>query len=547
MEMPDKNAHRGSQLKGDERAAQERAASLAEFYKALKAITFYPVGHPLREEILRRAFNSVTRLMGETGLTVTVHRNGLSLAGLDGGIEETRMVISLARELFAREIQRLTLQPGTTFDEFNAFLSLLALEPQKVIAEGGMAAILERNGIGTIIANEIDIATVFTRRRIGDPPEETDLPPAAAGEAAGEIDAQGTGEAKPIELPRDRLESLTLGEVVARMEQEEDDERFRLLARLLVTRGNALKLEGDFDPLFPVLISLLNQNSDSTRSAARREISLEALRETARGGMSDHLLDHLENEEFRKSETVYLVLNQLGGEVVDELVRRIADTDCQHARKALTTALLRMGAPALRPLLSLLNDDRRRMARVAAAVLGDMGNRDAVKGLTLAAYHTDSRIRFESIRSLAQIGGKEATDVLLDLLEDNNKAVRRQTILWLGISGNERALQPLMDLVGRRDLRGRLFTLKKEALLAIGRIGDRRALEPLFRLVRKRRLLAASRWEELKVLAVETIGRLGGEAARDFLEKTVSSGGRLGRASSAMLETMRERTMESHE
>lgn len=534
-------------MKGDERTAQERAASLAEFYKALKAITFYPDGHPLRDEILRRAYLSLTGLMGGERLTVAVHRNGLFLEGFEGGVEETRMVKSLAKELFAREIQRLTLLPGISADEFSALLSLLALEPQRIIAEGGIAGMLQRHGIETVVANEIDIAAVFTRRKIGEAPEEDVAEAAATRDTAREGEEPGSGETQPEMPPEDGLDRLSIGEIAALMEKEADDDRYRILARLLVSKGNTLKEEGDFDSLFPVLISLLNHIADPTSSAARHEASLTAFRETARGGMSDHLLDHLEDEEFKKNETAYLILNQLGSDVVEEIIRRIAETDSQHARKTLTTALLRIGVPALRPLLSLLKDDRRQMVRTAVAVLGAMGNRDAVKGLILTAYHADNRIRLESIRSLAEIGGKEATDVLLDLLDDSNKAIRRQAILWLGISRNESALQPLLDLICRRDFRGKTFTLKKEALLAVGRIGNRQALDPLFRLVRKRRLFASSSWEDLKLLAVETIGRLGGDAAREFLEKTVSRGGRLGRACSAMLETFGERCGESHE
>ena len=33
--------------------------ALAELYKALKALAFYPESHPLREEILQRAFQAI--------------------------------------------------------------------------------------------------------------------------------------------------------------------------------------------------------------------------------------------------------------------------------------------------------------------------------------------------------------------------------------------------------------------------------------------------------------------------------------------------------
>lgn len=545
--MPGRPSRETQPLKGDDRVARERGAALAEFYKAFKAVTFYPEGHPLRDEILLRAHQALTALMAGDRLTLAAHRNGLVLEGLEGGVEDTRMTKALARELFTREIQKLTILPGLSGTEFASFLTLLAMEPQRIISEGGMAGILERNGISSVITNEIDIAAVYTKRSVSG---EQEGPP--AGDSWDGLDEIGektaeNGRSRQVELPLDRLDSLSIGEILDLMENEENDGRYLYLARLLVAKGMPLKEEGDFDPLFPVLLFLLNHSADEKLSAARREAATDAFRETARGGMSDHLLDHLEDEEFRQSEIVYLILNQIGGEIVEDIVRRIAGTDRRHTRKALTTALLRMGSAAARPMLALLNNDNRHVVRAAVAVLGDMRCRDAVRGLTLTAYHVDNRIRFESIRSLAEIGGKEATDVLLDLLGDGNKTIRRHAILWLGITRNEKALQPLLDLIARHDFRGRDFTLKKEALLAVGRIGDRRALEPLFRLVRKRRLIASSRWDEIKSLAVEVIGRLGGDAAVDFLEKTAARGGRIGRASAAVLETVREKREESHE
>jgi hypothetical protein len=104
-----------------------------------------------------------------------------------------------------------------------------------------------------------------------------------------------------------------------------------------------------------------------------------------------------------------------------------------------------------------------------------------------------------------------------------------------------------MQLIKKRDVLGKALELKKEALLAIGHIGDREALDPLFRMVKKRHWIVPSRQEELKILAVETIGHLGGESSREFLEKISARGGRVGRACSAALETMEQRAAHNHE
>jgi HEAT repeat protein len=471
--------------------------------------------------------------MNAEGLCLIVHRNGLSLAGGDGEIENTPMAMSLAKELFSREIQRLSLLPELSPGDFTEFLLLLAMEPQKILGEGGMTELLNRRGIRTVIANEINIAAVFTKRTTGEGTEEAAPERTAPGEGKGE-----GSKTTPHEVSLPSMTDPSIEELLALMEAEQDDAVYGNLARMVVTKGQALKAEGDFDRLFPLLLGLLNQNADETRSAACRVSALDAFRLLALDEMAEHLLDHLEDEGFRQKEIVYLILHHLGREMVGSIVERIVAAESQYAEKTLSTALLRIGPPAIPPLLEILKDGRRQFVRTAVAVLGEMGNRDAVRGLSLTAYHVDNRIRIDAIHSLARIGGKEATEVLMDLLRDANRSIRRQVVLWLGITRNERAVQPLLNLILQRDIMQKSLTLKKEALLAIGRIGDRRALETLFRLVRKRHILGRRRWEELKILAVEAIGRVGGDTAREFLEKTEARGGSIGRACSAVLETM---------
>jgi hypothetical protein len=89
----------------------------------------------------------------------------------------------------------------------------------------------------------------------------------------------------------------------------------------------------------------------------------------------------------------------------------------------------------------------------------------------------------------------------------------------------------------KQDLLGKTLTLKKEAIIAIGRIGDRRAIDILGRFIRKRHIITPGRWEDLKILAIETIGKLGGESSREFLGRMSGRGGRIGRACSAALES----------
>jgi HEAT repeat protein len=167
-----------------------------------------------------------------------------------------------------------------------------------------------------------------------------------------------------------------------------------------------------------------------------------------------------------------------------------------------------------------------------------MGCREAVGDLTICAYHPEGRVRMEAIRSLAKIGGREATTLLIDMLGDKNPAVQKQSIIWLGITRNDKALQNLLQIATRHDFSGKFHSLKKEALVAIGRIGDRQALEPLRTIVTKRHLISSERVEELKIAAVEAIANLGGDSSREFLVKMEARGGRIGKACSAALKSL---------
>ena len=515
--------------------------ALTETYKALKAITFYPENHPLREKILYNAYQAMLKIIKKDRLSLIVQRNSLSIADQEAVIDNTPMIMALAKELFSREIQRLTLLPQLSLKDFVDFLSLLALDSQRVIDEGGLAGLLTKRGIQTVISNKIDISEVFTKKRFGEATDDSIAEGTVFQEDTDENTSQSEGT-----LP-DQMIDLKIEELLALMSAETDDNRYRQLAGILFLKGQSLKVEKDFNRLFPVLLGLLDQNGDATRSAVCRDSSDMVFQQLALGEMAEHLFDHLVDKDFGLQEFVYLILNHLGRDVVDAVINRFVAVDNKVARKALETAIIRIGPPAVPALVEVLKNSTWQAMLSAAAILGEIKSRDSVKGLMLTAYHIDTRLRLESISSLAKIGGREATAVLIDLLHDKNPAVRQKVIAALGSTGNKQGLPPLIQLIKKRDVLGKMLDLKKEALLAIGHIGDRQALDPLFRMVEKRYLIAPGRQEELKILAVGIIGRLGGDSSRKFLEKIASRSGRIGRACSAALETMVQRTASSHE
>ncbi len=533
--MPGSRSDKSFPLRDAEGTTLGCNAAFVEVHRGLKAITFYPENHPLREEILNRAYQAMLSLMKAEGVSLFVQRDGFSFVDREVPVEKNPMTAALAKELFTREIQELTVRPELTLREFTEFLTLLAAEPNRVIAGGGMRQMLKDHGIHSVIANEIDITAVFSKKMVKEPTDE------AVAETSGTQDERDRGTECVEGSLSDDLGELNIEELIAMMEIEAGDDRYCQLANYLQARGQTLKKEGDFDRLFPVLPILLKQSADKQRSPIQSGCALAVFRQLAREEMAEHLLDHLADRDFTRQELVYLIFGRLGEEAVGAVIRRMVTGNDLYARKAMATALVKIGEPAVPQLLQVLNDGRWQIVRTAVTILGEIGSRNAVPGLAQSAFNPDNRVRMEAIRSLALIGGREATLLILDLLRDRNQAIRKQAIIWLGNTKNDKALEPLLGIIMKRDLLGRAEDIKREALMAIGRIGDRRALESLYKLAGKRHWLDRDRRERLQLLAVETIGQLGGEYSRDYLERLSARGGRIGRACTSQLETMTQR------
>jgi HEAT repeat protein len=506
---------------------------VTELYKALKASLFYPENHPLRNDILQRSYQFLVKLVNERDLSLVVTRNGFS--STEGGIAvaNSLMAKAMAKELFLREIQRLSFLPGLSFQHFQDFLALLAVDPQKIVELGGMEKILTEQGILSIITNEINISAVFTKRQVQD---------AETGEPSREIITEEDSPAELVFLPPDETADMEIDEIIALMEKELDDSLYLQLARLLLTKAQAFKERNMFEWLVPVVLSLLKQGLDGMKSQAQRDCAFAAFEQIAAEEMTRYLLLLLENRGFKEKETVYLILSHLGEKAAPAAIQRICAAGNIHARKALATALVRIGKPAVPPLLAMLNDARWFVVRGMLTILGEIRCKECVQTLRPTIYHNDERVRKEAIRSLTKIGGPEAVEILIELLSDKDPSIVRQVIFPLGILKSDKALEPLIHIIKKRDIFLKSLPLKKEVLQAIGLIGDKRAIPHLVKMAKKRHWLVARRGEELRISVIGIIGQLGDESSLVFLQKMSAGGGPVGRACNAACVSIRQKT-----
>jgi HEAT repeat protein len=197
-----------------------------------------------------------------------------------------------------------------------------------------------------------------------------------------------------------------------------------------------------------------------------------------------------------------------GAASVPALVALLSDPSWV-VRRAVVTALARIGTAAVAPLCDTLRGDRTNEARLAAAVdalvasggeveaavlalgegagnpavvcdvaqiLGRRKSRDAIPILARWSEHTDDNVAVAAIEALGRIGGSAAVDPLLSAVRTRNFFRTFPAIAVLGQSGDPRAIPPLVELLGEPHYAA-------EAASALGRSGQLVVVAPLSRLL----------------------------------------------------------------
>jgi hypothetical protein len=129
-----------------------------------------------------------------------------------------------------------------------------------------------------------------------------------------------------------------------------------------------------------------------------------------------------------------------------------------------------------------------------------------------AAAHRDATVRVEAARTAAGQGGRGAMRVLVDLLNDPERLVRREAIAGLGTLGEAASVPFLARLLNDAD-----EELQAAAAASLGRIGSGEALPALLTVVQKRSLLQLKKATRGKLAALHAIAKIDTPAAREAL------------------------------
>jgi len=254
------------------------------------------------------------------------------------------------------------------------------------------------------------------------------------------------------------------------------------------------------------LLELLRDLVDEVRITAAR-----ALGEVKSPAAVDALLDEFADENPAVRATVAEALGRIDSDKpIDILSRVCAEDPDANVRHAATTALRRVSAGAVTPLIqALTGDDLSERIRAFGKLL-DQG-KTSVLPLTGLLASEEPTVRTAAAELLGVLGDAAALDSLIGALADADTRVRLSVAHALGRIRHTRSAVTLARLLEDQDNR-----VAATAVDGLETLGDL-AVEPVFALLNHESA-------DVRVQAIDVLGRLRHKGACDRLIRGLSDG-----------------------
>ena len=198
------------------------------------------------------------------------------------------------------------------------------------------------------------------------------------------------------------------------------------------------------------------------------------------------VLIHDENEELRVRKEAAQALGNIGGkEAVLGLIAAL-DSGTVELNERISQELVKLGEMSVMPLITMLSGDNERIMWKAITILGEIGDKRAVKPL-IALLLDDSKDECDRgnyvATALGEIGDAEAVDPLIELtLKREENTLTCMSVRALGDIGDDRAVEPLIAVLEDENTINSAH-LSLDTCWALGKLKDARATEPLIKIL----------------------------------------------------------------
>lgn len=502
-------------------------AALIALIKLVKAIRFYPPEHPTLNQLSIDTLEAIRPLLQDGNLAITVRKDRIIHQDKACG-QEQAIIRGLAHFLFARRIQQLLFLPELTARDLTIFARSVSFKPADIQEKGGLQELLLAEQATGIWINELDLSVIrAAKERVRHRAEkssvggdEQSLESSTEAEQDKHLEGVATETTGDSPLEEQFLDLLTLEQILTQLPREASERRFKQLLCRLPAQVRQHLAEEHLSLVLQTFRILASLHGNRQLTKSRRIDVLHCLNQLAGLDVLNFLIETLcvrgIPNSLRDQNMQTLVF--LRDKAIPPLIHRLAGEKDAFARKLLSITLTKLGTSAIPDLLSALQDERWYVVRNVVAILGHIGSPRTSSYLHPLLWHDDLRIAREVIRSLARIGGDQAVESLLQLVDSGHRELYPQAIIALGSMRNPSAVPNLVKIIKSRDLFMKKTELKTSAIKALGRIGCPEAAPELERMAKRRPLWGGARRTALRIQAIAALGQIGSPSSRPIME-----------------------------
>ena len=476
---------------------------LVEFNKALRALNFYPQGHPALKQVLKKSFEVLMKyLFAQSVLALTVKKDGFYY--MDSPFSRQNEIIKgLAQEFFFRQLRLIQILKGITPKEFTVFLKMLTINPDILRAEGGAEKFVFSRGVKGVILNEIhyDMFRLEEDARL----KEDDILELGEG-----LPKEGADDIIQLNFSLTEEENSLL-KMLNQLELLKDANNYIKLLKIIIPHAKSLLTQGKVDVAFKALTTITRHFIESKRPKEIKPYISEGLKSIADDKTIPVIVNRLCSNEVTDPAEIINLMIVIGEAMLNTMILRLGTEQNLTFRKRLAFAISKFGERALPRLIPFLNDNRWFVVRNVVAIFGAMGLPQSVPHLVSVLNYQDERVQREIIKTLSKIRAKESIEILLMVLFKSKTELRGYAAHVLGLVRETFAVPYFIKILQGRSLYFEDLKFLEEVIGALGRIGSPAGIEPLIRIFKKRSFFFRKRFRFLKGIVSQAMGEIGGE------------------------------------
>ena len=514
------------------------AADLIGFLvRALKTMFLYPQNNPIPQDFKKNLFAKFTNFLEHYDELVLRLEQNQFLCDGDPIYQDPSIEEGIAIVLHRDGVRQLAFSKGLTEVELYNFLDILK-RLNRISSEDDSVTLLWEQDFSHIHYLVVDSYLDSYQPKLLETPaaenleklyySESNMAEAGAGVSSETQNILSSPEMSVIFNNLDTFDPDELDEINKLLESDNSysgaDEVVLILFEILAQEqelneyhDTVALLEKALDSFFNLgnissaclLVKKLKEEEQAQKLTSKTKADrLKTAMEKAGDKERIYKLARLLNE--NKSVDIKLVkqyLEILPASAISSLIYLLGELNHFAARKVVCEVLEGFGASHLDLIANGIFDSRWFVVRNIVWVLGNLRTPKSCEYLKRTLRHSDSRVRRESIVSLAKVGTSQAYDYLIAILADPERKIRSLALKALVAGKVKNALNPLWEMFSDKKFKEKGPEEKKDVIEAIAAIGEEEGSLLLKKLIRKRNWFQKSYWRELKHMAIKALER----------------------------------------